>query len=40
MTKLTVLVLLLTSVAACSRDYSYRLRPNPPFCESIGKDCR
>lgn len=35
-----VAIVLLLALAACSRDYSYRMRPNPQLCEEIGKDCR
>ena len=38
--KLLIVLLLPLMLAACSTHYSYRLRPNPPFCEDIGKDCR
>jgi hypothetical protein len=38
--KTLVVILAAALVAACSTNYSYRLRPNPQFCEDIGKDCR
>jgi hypothetical protein len=37
---LIIILLLPILIAACSSQYSYRLRPNPQFCEDIGKDCR